>query len=67
MKGAKGEKKEFCFAFNRSENGCSEPCPQGRVHNCQGCNAPGVRAINCCHKDGPPIKKGKTGGKGKQL
>ena len=66
-KGAKGEKKEFCFAFNRSENGCSEPCPHGRMHSCQGCNAPGVRAINCCHKDGPPNKKGKTGGKGRQL
>ena len=65
--GKKGasDKVEICFTFNRHATGCQEPCPAGRLHVCEGCGAPNVRAVNCCFKDGPPVKKGEFKGKGK--
>ena len=58
-------KTEYCFAWNRKADGCREPCPQDRLHSCEGCGKVGARVIHCCHKDGPPAKQQKTKGKGK--
>ena len=67
-KRAKGSSKgkETCFAFSRNVGGCKEPCPHDQVHICEGCGAPDVRGIECCLKEGPPPKKGKSKGKGKK-
>ena len=62
-KGAAG-KVDICFTFIRHASGCQEPCPAKRLHVCEGCGAPNVRAINCCYKDGPLVKKTKVKGKG---
>ena len=57
----KDERKmvEYSFACNRAAKGCKEPCPNNRWHNCEGCNAVGVRSVNCKCGLGPLAKKPK--------
>ena len=65
-KGGKSKATEYCFEWNRSANGCKEPCPNGRMHCCEGCHTPNVRVVNCSCGMGPPAgKKLKGGTKGK--
>ena len=62
----KNRATELCYEWNRNAAGCKEPCPQGRIHSCEGCRTPGIRSINCgCGLSPPAAKKGKGGGKSK--
>ena len=48
----------ICWAWN-SDTGCSDPCPNGRIHACRACGNPG-------HKKGATVcPKGAGKGKGK--
>ncbi len=57
--------EQICHAFSRYHNGCQTPCPNGRLHACEGCRTPGVRGIDCCYKPAAN-KRQKGGGKGKK-
>ena len=62
----KNRAAELCYEWNRNAAGCKDPCPQGRIHSCEGCRTLGVRSINCgCGLSPPAAKKGKGSGKGK--
>ncbi len=57
--------EQICHAYSRFHNGCQNPCPNGRLHACEGCRTPGVRGIDCCYKP-TANKRQKGGGKGKK-
>lgn len=62
----KGENQfghQCCFNWNRKPDGCSEPCPNGRVHACEFCGSPDHRGTMCDRRsdvvDGPVGKSPK--------
>jgi hypothetical protein len=46
----KGKQFEDCYAYNRDVGGCTEPCPNGRRHQCEHCCGahPGTECGGIC-------------------
>jgi len=55
---------EYCYAWNRGDGFCPEPCAQGRLHACEFCGKTGHRGSACWSGKGKAKGKGK--GKGKK-
>jgi len=55
-------KTQRCFAWNRAPDGCAEPCPNNRLHECEAC---GSKEHRSCQKDICPLKGRTRKGKGK--